>query len=61
MTVARGSFWCGEDARKKRRERRLASGYISRAHQEEDSIRGKNDRLSETKDLQRQCVTLYTE
>ena len=59
--MGRGSFWCGEDARKKRRERRLASGYISRAHQEEDSIRGKNNRLDETQRLQREAVTLYTE
>ncbi|KAL2802048.1 hypothetical protein BJX63DRAFT_426349 [Aspergillus granulosus] len=59
--MGRRSFWCEEDARKKRRERRLASGYISRAHEEEDSTRGKSNRLDETKNLQRQRVTLYTE
>lgn len=59
--MGRGSFWCGEDARKKRRERRLASRYISRAHQEDDSIRGKNNRLDETQRLQREAVTLFTE
>ncbi|RJE18497.1 hypothetical protein PHISCL_09163 [Aspergillus sclerotialis] len=58
--MGRGSFWCGKDARKKRRERRLTSGYISRAHQE-DSVRGKNNRLNETQRLQREAVTLYTE
>ncbi|KAK1141018.1 hypothetical protein N8T08_009675 [Aspergillus melleus] len=59
--MGKRSFWCGEDARKRRRERRLACGYISRAHQEEDSVRGKNNRLDKTKHLQRQCVTIYTE
>ncbi|KAL5333639.1 hypothetical protein BJX70DRAFT_392053 [Aspergillus crustosus] len=49
--MGRRSFWCGEDARKKRYERRLASRYISRAYEEEDSTRGKNNRLEETKNL----------
>ncbi|RAH82895.1 hypothetical protein BO86DRAFT_398582 [Aspergillus japonicus CBS 114.51] len=42
-------------------ERHLASGYISRSHEDEDSIRSKNNRLDTTKNLQSQKVTLYTE
>ncbi|KAF9890711.1 hypothetical protein FE257_005577 [Aspergillus nanangensis] len=60
-TTDPGERSSGEDARKKRREYCLASGYISRAHEEADSIRGKDNRLDETKKLQRQIVTLYTE
>ncbi|RDH29539.1 hypothetical protein BDQ94DRAFT_150469 [Aspergillus welwitschiae] len=59
--MGRRNFWRGEDARKKRRERCLASGYISRVHEEEDSLRGKNDCLEETQRLQRENVALYTE
>jgi len=35
--MGKRSFWRGEDAQKKRRERRLQSGYISRAPEEEDA------------------------
>ncbi|OJJ65769.1 hypothetical protein ASPBRDRAFT_201550 [Aspergillus brasiliensis CBS 101740] len=59
--MGRRSFWREEDACKKRRERCLTSGYISRSHEEQDSIRGKNKRLDETKNLHRERVDLYTE
>lgn len=59
--MGRRSFWHGKDAQKKRRERRLESGYISRAHEEEDAKKGEYDRVDETKKLQHQHVVLFTE
>ena len=59
--MGRRSFWYGKDAQKKRRERRLESGYISRAHEEEDAKKGEYDRVDETKKLQHQHVILFTE
>ncbi|ODM23623.1 hypothetical protein SI65_01212 [Aspergillus cristatus] len=59
--MGKRSFWRDEDARKKRCERRLESGYISRAYEEEDAKRGKHDRVNETKELQCQYVVLFTE
>ena len=41
ITMDKISFWRGEDAQKKWRERCLESGYISRAHGE-DAKRGEN-------------------
>lgn len=40
-------------------EYHLASGYILRAYQEEDAVRGKHNYLDEVKELHHQYVTLY--
>ena len=50
-----------EDARKKRRERRLESGYLARAYEEEDAKRGKHCREDETKERQHRNVVLFRE
>ena len=59
--MGKGSFERDEDARKKRRERRLESGYIPRAHEEEDAKRGKHHRDDETRELHCKNVALFTE
>ena len=51
---------CGEDARKKQREHHLENGYISRAHEEEDTKQGEYDRVNQTKELHHHVV-LFTE
>ncbi|KAI9043639.1 uncharacterized protein KD926_002989 [Aspergillus affinis] len=51
-----------EDAQKeKRRQRRLASGYIPTAYREQDSERRKHKRIDEVKQLQSNYVKLFQE
>lgn len=59
--MGKGSFQRDEDAQKKWHERRLESGYISRAHEEEDAKRGKHHCDNKTKELHCQHVYLFTE
>lgn len=59
--MGRKGFFGDEEAKRKRRERRVANGYVSRAHHEQDAVRGRHNRTDEVKNLQRQYVTLYEE
>ena len=61
LTMGKGSFQRNEDAQKKQRERRLESGYILRAHEEEDAKQGKHHCNNKTRELHCKNVVLFTE
>lgn len=61
LTMGKGSFQHDKDAQKKQHKCCLESGYILRAHEEEDAKWGKYHHNNKTRELHLQNIILFPE